>query len=104
MVPEAVTIPGLLGNGQRSSRALEVGLIRFAGITFPPKGAGVAVLPGQAPCAFTIPAQGSMIGVVIRENCPLRSWAVGTVAVKGSPVRSLKPSQLANQNVRFRPL
>src|SRR5882757_6494588 len=103
MVPDGVTTPGAFGAGQRLSNALEVGLIRPGEMTFPTSGAGLALLPGHAPWAFTIPAQGSTICVLMAEKSPFRSAGVGTVVVNGSPVRSRKPSQLANQNVRFRP-
>jgi len=51
----------LLGAGQRFTSFAEVGLIRFAGITLFANGTGVTVLPGHAPRAFTLPAQGSYI-------------------------------------------
>src|SRR5258708_1220191 len=38
----------------------------------------------------------------ISEKLPAASFASGTVAVKGWPVRSRKPSLLINQNVLFR--
>src|SRR5579859_3653808 len=104
MVPVGVTIPGLFAAGHRLSNARAVGLIRFAGIMFPPNCTGTALLPGHAPCAFTAPAHGSMIGALIIEKFPARSSVVGTVALKGRPVRSRNPSQLANQKVRWRPL
>src|SRR5438270_7061505 len=104
MGPAGVRTPALVGAGQKSSRALEVGLMRFVGMMLPPKGTGAAALPGHAPCAFTDPAHGSMIGVPMLEKSPARSSVVGTVAVKGCPVRKRKPSQLRNQNVRLRPL
>src|ERR1700722_65347 len=102
MVPDGVTTPGTFGAGQELSNALEVRLTRFAGIILPPNTMGLTALPGHAPWAFTLPAQGSIIWVLIAEKSPARSAAVGTVAVNGSPVRSRKPSQLTNQNVRFR--
>src|SRR6267143_6131519 len=40
----------------------------------------------------------------ISEKSPILSFASGTVAVNGWPVRSLKLSQLKNQNVLFQPL
>src|SRR5260370_16345005 len=104
MVPEGVVTPEALGAGQRCNRALGVGFRREGGITLPGNGVGAALLPGQAPWAFTLPAQGSTIAILMDEKSPARSLAVGTVAVKGCPVRSRKPSQLANQNLRFRPL
>src|SRR5258708_30458522 len=103
IVPDGVGTPGLFASGQRSRSALDVGLIRLEGITLPWKGMGVAELPGQAPTLFTKPAQGSIIAGPIAEKSPVRSALVGTVAVNGSPVRSRKPSQLVNQNVRVRP-
>src|SRR5215469_3289979 len=96
--------PSLLGFGQRWSSAWEVGLIRLSGITLPANGTGTAVLCGQAPSALNAPAQGSRIGVAIKEKSPARSSAVGTVAVYGCPMRRRKLSQLPNQNVRLRPL
>src|SRR4029077_21266476 len=104
IVPDGVTTPGLLAVGQRLRSALDVGLMRLAGITLPWNGVGVAVLPGHAPTRLTVPAQGSISVVFIAEKLPARSADVGTVAVNGSPVRSRKLSQLVNQNVRLRPL
>ena len=49
----------LVGAGQRLRSFADVGLIRLARMMLPANGAGVAVLPGQAPTAFTLPAQGS---------------------------------------------
>ncbi len=103
MVPEVVASPGAFAAGHRLRSALAVGLIRPPGIELPEKTVGVALLPGQAPSAFTEPAQGSTIGVLMAEKSPLRSAVLGTVVVNGSPVRNRKPSQLANQNVRLRP-
>src|SRR5689334_7554142 len=102
MGPDGVLTPGLLGTGQSDTRALEVELIRPVGIMFPENGVGAASLRGHAPCAFTVLAHGSMIGTLIALKSPNRSSFVGTVAVNGSPVRNRKPSQLANQKVRFR--
>src|ERR1700704_925690 len=104
IVPDGLTTPGLFAVGHRLRSALDVGLMRLTGITLSWNGVGVAVLPGHAPRPFTEPAQGSIIVVFIPEKSPLRSSMVGTVAVNGSPVRSRKLSQLANQNVRLRPL
>src|SRR4029077_1200467 len=104
MVPEGVVIPEVLGAGQRCKRAFGVGFRREEGMMLPWNGVGAAMLSGQAPWAFTLPAQGSTITILMAEKSPARSAAVGTVAVKGCPVRSRKPSQLANQNVRVRPL
>jgi len=53
-----VNAVALLGAGQRFRSFAEVGLIRPAGMMLPANGVGVAVLAGQAPCAFTLPAQG----------------------------------------------
>src|SRR5216684_4138965 len=39
----------------------------------------------------------------ISEKSPILSFASGTVAVNGWPVRRRKPSQLKNQNVLLRP-
>src|SRR4030088_2892791 len=99
MVPEGVVTPEALGAGQRFKRAFGVGFRREDGITLPWNGVGAALLPGQAPCAFTLLAQGSTIAILMDEKSPARSAGVGTVAVKGCPVRSRKPSQLLNQNV-----
>src|SRR5258708_6971517 len=73
IVPDGVTMPGAFAAGQRSSSAFEVGLIRFAGIRLPVSGVGFALLPGHAPWAFTIPAQGSTICVLMEEKSPIRS-------------------------------
>src|ERR1700732_181183 len=97
-------MPGVFGAGQRCRRAFGVLFRREGGITLPWNGVGAALLPGQAPVAFTLPAQGSTMATLMDEKSPARSAAVGTVAGKGCPVRSRKPPQVANQNVRFRPL
>src|SRR5882762_9695413 len=102
IVPDGVRTPRPFASGHRLRSALDVGLIRPAGITFPWNAIGVTELPGHAPTLLTKLAQGSIIVLFISEKSPARSAVVGTVAVNGSPVRSRKPSQLANQKVRLR--
>src|SRR5258708_35017362 len=104
MVPEGVVTPEALGAGQRCKRALGVGFRREDGITLPGNGVGAALLTGQAPWAFTLPAQGSTIAILMDEKSPARSAAVGTVAVKSFPGRSRKTSQTADQNSRVPPV
>ena len=59
LVKLLVETVALLGAGQRFRIFAEVGLIRLAGMMLRANGVGVAELPGQAPTAFTLPAQGS---------------------------------------------
>jgi len=59
VVKLSVNAPPFVGAGQRFKSFADVGLIRLSGIALFKNGVGVAVLPGQAPWAFTLPAQGS---------------------------------------------